>query len=68
VFIDTQANADCAAKMVKIQYKSKGKPILTIADAIRNNSFYDFPGEANAIIVGDAKGFLLLFSVIYNYD
>jgi len=42
--------------MVKIQYKSKGKPILTIADAIKNNSFYDYPGEANAIVVGDAKG------------
>jgi len=56
LYIDTQANADRAAKMVKIQYKSKGKPILTIADAIKNNSFYDFPGEANAIVVGDAKG------------
>jgi len=42
--------------MVNIQYKSKGKPILTIADAIKDNSFYDFPGEANAIVVGDAKG------------
>ena len=44
--------------MVKIQYTSKGKPILTVADAIQNNSFYDFPGEAQILTVGDAKGVL----------
>jgi len=54
--VDTQANADRAAKMVKIQYKSKGKPILTIADAIQNNSFYDFPGKESILTVGNAKG------------
>ncbi|XP_065883616.1 xanthine dehydrogenase-like isoform X2 [Dysidea avara] len=56
IVADTQANADRAAKMVKIQYTSKGKPILTVADAIQNNSFYDFPGEAQILTVGDAKG------------
>ena len=54
--IDTQANADRAAKMVKIQYTSKGKPILTIADAIKNNSFYDFPGKDSILTVGNANG------------
>ena len=42
--------------MVKIQYKSKGKPILTIADAIQNNSFYDFPGKESILTVGNAYG------------
>ena len=42
--------------MVKIQYKSKGKPILTIADAIQSNSFYDFPGKESILTVGNANG------------
>ena len=45
---------------------------MTIADAIKNNSFYDYPGEANAIVVGDAKGrynYILSFSVsTFNFD
>jgi len=56
--VDTQANADRAAKMVKIQYKSKGKPILTIADALQANSAFAYPGEGNILIAGDAKGVL----------
>ena len=56
IHVDTQANADRAAKMVKIQYKSKGKPILTISEAIQNNSFYDFPGKESILTVGNAHG------------
>ena len=56
--IDTQANASHAAKLVKIQYSSKGKPILTIADALEANSVYDYPGEGNILMAGDAKGML----------
>ena len=56
--VDTQANADCAAKMVNIQYKSKGKPILTIADALQTDSTFEYPGEGNVLMAGDAKGVL----------
>ena len=59
-YIDTQANADRAAKMVKIQYKSLGKPILTIADALKAKSAYEYPGEGNVVVSGDAKGILTL--------
>ncbi|XP_065894835.1 uncharacterized protein [Dysidea avara] len=55
IVADTQANASHAAKLVKIQYSSKGKPILTIADALEANSVYDYPGEGNILMAGDAK-------------
>ena len=58
--VDTQTNADRAAKMVKIQYKSKGKPILTVADALQANSTYEYPGEGNILMAGDAKGVLCI--------
>jgi len=44
--------------MVKIQYKSKGKPILTIADALQTDSTFEYPGEGNVLMAGDAKGVL----------
>ena len=56
ICIDTQENADRAAKMVTVQYSSQTKPLLTIADAIKANSIYDYPGAANVLNVGDAKG------------
>ena len=42
--------------MVTVQYSSQAKPLLTIADAIKANSIYDYPGEANVLNVGDANG------------
>ena len=53
---DTQENADRAAKMVTVQYSSKSKPLLTIDDAIKANSFYPCPGESDILKVGDANG------------
>ena len=55
-------NADRAAKMVTVQYSSESKPILTIADAIKANSFYPYPGEGNVMIVGDANGTLIQYA------
>ena len=55
-------NADLAAKMVAVQYSSESKPILTIADAIKANSFYPYPGEGNVMIVGDANGTLIQYA------
>jgi len=60
VCLDTQANADRAAKLVKIQYSSKGKPIMTISEALQANSVHNYPGEGNVLISGDAKGVLIV--------
>ena len=49
--------------MVAVQYSSESKPILTIADAIKANSFYPYPGEGNVMIVGDANGELIQYYV-----
>ena len=57
---DTQENADHAAKRVTVQYSSQAKPLLTIADAIEAGSIYDYPVEANALIVGDANGVFIM--------
>lgn len=51
---DTQEHADQMAKAVNIKYEIQGKPILTISDAIKANSFYD-TGET-AVKIGDAEG------------
>ena len=56
ILLDTQENADRAAKMVAVQYSSEDKPLLTIADAIKANSYYPYPGEGNVLTVGDANG------------
>ena len=56
ICIDTQENADRAAKMVTVQYSSQTKPLLTIDDAIKANSMYPYPGDANVLNVGDANG------------
>ena len=60
ILSDTQENADRAAKMVTVQYSSQTKPLLTIADAIKANSLYDYPGEFSALKVGDANGVFIL--------
>ena len=59
---DTQENADRATKMVTVQYSSQTKPLLTIADAIKANSIYGYPGEANVLNVGDANGAFATYS------
>ena len=56
IVLDTQENADRAAKMVTVQYSSQTKPLLTIADAIKANSIYPYPGDVNVLNVGDANG------------
>ena len=47
-----QSVAEQAAKLVQVSYQRShelGKPVLTIADAVRTNSFHDPPGAlANA--------------------
>ena len=48
------------AKAVTLTYKSQGKQILTIQDAIDAKSFYDKQPDVN---VGDADGMWLLISV-----
>ena len=42
--------------MVTVQYSSQTKPLLTIDDAIKANSVYPYPGDANVLNVGDANG------------
>ena len=42
--------------MVTVQYSSQSKPLLTIDDAIKANSFYSCPGESHILKVGDANG------------
>ena len=56
IVLDTQENADRAAKMVTVQCSSQTKPLLTIADAIKANSIYPYPGDVNVLNVGDANG------------
>ena len=63
IFLDTQENADRAAKMVTVQYSSESKPILTIADAIKADSLYPYPGEGNVLMVGDANGVLIMYYI-----
>ena len=46
--------------MVTVQYSSETKPILTIADAIKADSLYPYPGEGNVLMVGDANGVLIM--------
>ena len=60
IVVDTQENADRAAKMVTVQYSSQTKPLLTIDDAIKANSIYPYPGDANVLNVGDANGVFII--------
>ena len=53
VIANTFEQAVEAAKFVKITYKEMKKPILTIDDAIKQNSF--FPNPPNDFIYGDAE-------------
>ena len=63
ILLDTQENADRAAKMVNVQHSSETKPILTIADAIKADSLYPYPGEGNVLMVGDANGVLIMYYI-----
>jgi len=55
VLADTQENATRIAQAVSVQQESAGKPILTLQDAIAAGSFFDSPGPADVVKVGDAK-------------
>ena len=53
--LDTQAHADAAARAIRVTYKSHGKPIVTLEQAIKAGSlFHD--DQAKAIKKGDAAG------------
>jgi len=54
VVAETFEQALSAAKNVKITYKEKKTPILSIADAIKNNSFYDNPPSRD-FVFGNAE-------------
>ena len=55
VIADTQEHANQMAKAVSVKYgDSSGKPILTIEDAIKANSFY--PSSESPVRIGDADG------------
>jgi len=55
LYSDTQENATRIAQAVSVQQESAGKPILTLQDAIAAGSFFDSPGPADVVKVGDAK-------------
>ena len=42
--------------MVAVQYSSQSKPLLTIDDAIKADSYYSFPGKLAILKVGNANG------------
>ena len=48
--------------MVTVQYSSQTKPLLTIADAIKANSIYDYPNATNILNVGDANGVFIIIN------
>lgn len=50
---DTQEHANRAAQAVKATYQTTGPPIITIADAIKQESFFPDPPPLK---VGDAQG------------
>ena len=57
VIADTQEHANEMAKAVTIRYKSLGKPILTIKEAIAAKSFFPNPAENNSPRkIGNADG------------
>ena len=53
---DTQEQANQMARAVKVEYKSLGKPILTITDAIAAKSFFSIPTNSSLNKVGNAEG------------
>ncbi|KAK6190255.1 hypothetical protein SNE40_002166 [Patella caerulea] len=53
IVAEDQITADSAAEMVKVTYKNVLPPILTIDDAIRNNSFFT---PITGLSAGDADG------------
>lgn len=53
---DTQANALKMAAAVSVSHEPIDKPILTIKQAIENNSFHVEPGPKDAFKIGDPAG------------
>ena len=64
VIADTQEHANQMARAVSIKYKSMGKLILTIKDAIAAKSFYDEPGTDGILKIGDANGMIYDTTII----
>lgn len=52
---DTQEHADQIAKAVSVSYKSLGRPILTLEEAIEQKSFFSSPKKKTEK-VGDPQG------------
>lgn len=61
----TQMSASKMVQAVRVSYQSLGKPILTIKDAIAQNSFFNEPGSADVFTAGDAESRfkILLYAV-----
>ena len=56
VLADTLENAVKMAAAVSASYEVIDKPILTVQEAIEKNSFFDSPGPADVVKIGDAEG------------
>ncbi|KAJ3707261.1 hypothetical protein LUZ61_010966 [Rhynchospora tenuis] len=59
VIAETQRYANMAAKQALVEYSTEGleKPILTVEDAVANNSYFEIPSEYTPTPVGDfSKG------------
>ena len=54
VIADSQAHADEMVKAVAVEYKRRGRVILTIEDAIAHQSFHDH--DVETIKIGDIEG------------
>ena len=72
VFSETPQAAKAAAKLVKVTYKDVKPPILTIQDAIKENSFHpeinvnhDIGDTAGIIIIN--KAYIAYMALLQNY-
>ena len=65
---DTQEQANQMARAVKVEYKSLGKPILTIKDAIAAKSFFSIPTNSSLNKVGNAEGKHSNLVIIINHN
>lgn len=69
--VETQAEALAARELVKVTYTNIKKPLLTIEDAILNDSHFPVPdnimGLPTAAVKGDAEGSFQLYSFFFCY-
>lgn len=71
VIADSQAHASEMAKAVVVKYKSRGKPILSIEEAIAKESYHSL-GDLEPINIGNIEGALVIssfhvFLFMYNF-